>query len=283
MKLLAVTWDVDPIFINIFGIDIAWYGVLWVSAFVVGLMIFGKIVKREKLDPQITDSAFIIMIISTVIGARLGHCLFYDPLTYLANPIEILYFREGGMASHGAAIGLLIGIWIFCRKWKLPYVWMLDRIGIVVASGAVLIRLGNLVNSEVYGTATELPWGFIFVRMGETTPMHPTQIYEALAYFVIFLILGHIYWRTNLSNRRGFMFGLFLVLLFGFRFFIESIKQVQAEFELGMTINMGQILSIPFIVAGLVILGYSLNRPSRAYTNMPLAINSKPQTKSKKR
>lgn len=225
------------------------------------------------------DSAFFTMLISTIIGARLGHCLFYDPVLYLSNPLEILNIRGGGLASHGAAIGLLIGIWIWSHKWKMPYIWMLDRIGIVVAIGGAFIRFGNLLNSEVYGTATELPWGFIFVRAGETMPMHPTQIYEIIAYLITFSVLGHLYWRTKFSDRRGAMFGLFLIMLFGSRFLIESIKNVQSAFEIGWTLNMGQILSIPFIVAGIGFLVYAFTRKAEPYTNLPKPKLDKPNKK----
>lgn len=270
MTLASITWNVDPIFISLGGLEIAYYGLLWVAAFVLGGFIFDKVVRKEGIDPEITSSAFMYTIIATIVGARLGHCLFYDPVHYLSNPIEILYFRDGGMASHGAAIGLLIGIWLFTKKWKVPYIWMLDRIGLVVTTGGALIRIGNLINSEVYGTETALPWGFVFVRAGETMPMHPTQIYEAIAYLVLFAILAHMYWRTNAPDKRGLMFGVFLIGLFGARFLLEYFKQVQVAFEQDMIINMGQILSIPFVVAGIIIVAIAVKNPPRHYTNMPL-------------
>lgn len=269
MNPLVVTWDFDPVFLSIGGVDIAYYGLLWVLAFVLGSYIFRKIVKREGLDTDMVDSAFMYLLIATIIGARLGHCLFYEPATYLANPWQILNLRQGGLASHGAAIGMVVGIILYARKWKIPSIWMFDRVGIVIAIGGALIRMGNLLNSEIYGTETDLPWGFIFVRAQETMPMHPTQIYEALAYTLIFFILMHIYWRTKLSDKRGFMFGVFLVLLFGVRFLIESIKQVQVDWEAALPLNMGQMLSIPFIVAGVWFILRAFNRSAQPYTNMP--------------
>ena len=291
MHPLTITWDVDPIFFSIGSIDIAYYGLMWVLAFTVGYWLFGKVVKREGLDPEMTSSAFITLIIATVIGARLGHVIFYDLRGYLAEPWEILNFRGGGMASHGAALGLLIGIWIFCRKWKVPYIWMLDRVGIVVAIGGAIIRIGNLINSEVYGTPTKLPWGFRFVNDltwkkpledggSASLPVHPTQIYEAFAYMLIFALMWHMYWRTKAYDRRGLMFGIFLILLFGARFLIESIKQVQSAFEIGWKLDMGQILSLPFIAAGMIILIIALRRPLQPYINMPKA---KPAPKSKQK
>lgn len=266
MQIAAITWDVSPIFISLGDLNIAYYGLLWGAAFLMGGYLFTKMVKREKLDIKMVDSAFITMLISTMVGARLGHCLFYEPTAYLAEPWKIITgIREGGLASHGAAIGLLVGIWIWSRKWKMPYVWMLDRIGIVVAIGGAFIRFGNLLNSEVYGTATDLPWGFIFVRAGETMPMHPTQIYEMIAYLITFAVMGHLYWRTQLSDRRGAMFGIFLIMLFGARFIIESIKQPQEAWEQAMALNMGQILSLPFIIAGVIILIIAMRRPLQPY------------------
>lgn len=279
MNTLAVIWDIDPVFISIGGLEIAYYGLLWVAAFVLGGYIFGKMVKSEGLNPDMTDSAFMYMLIATIVGARLGHCFFYEPSYYLSNPLQILNLRAGGLASHGAAVGMVIGILIYSRKWKIPSMWLFDRVGIVVAIGGALIRTGNLLNSEIYGTATDMPWGFIFVRAGETMPMHPTQIYEALAYVLIFFVLMHLYWRTNLANRRGLMFGVFLIMLFGARFVIESIKNVQEAWEAALPLNMGQMLSLPFIVAGVVILLRALNRPPQAYVNMP---QPKKQVKKRK-
>lgn len=278
MTLSAIIWDVNPIFFSIGDFKVAYYGLTWAAAFLMGIWLFGKMSKNEHFDPRMVDSAFIIMFLSTLIGARLGHCFFYDPLYYFSHPLDVLNIREGGLASHGAAVGLLIGIWIFTHKWKVPYVWMLDRIGIVVAIGGAFIRFGNLLNSEIYGTATSLPWGFVFVRDGQTLAMHPTQIYEALAYLVIFAVLCHMYWRTKLPNRRGVMFGSFLIMLFGVRFLIESIKQVQVDFEASMVLNMGQWLSVPFIVAGVIILIWALRRPAQPYV-LPSGDNTTKTTK----
>lgn len=261
-----IIWDVDPVFFKIGSLSVAYYGFMWVLAFVVGAILFRMVVKREGYNLEMVDSALIILIVCTMVGSRLGHCFFYEPAKYLAEPWKIITgIRDGGMASHGAAIGLLIGIWIWARKWKMPYVWMLDRIGIMVAIGGVLIRFGNLLNSEVYGGETDLPWGFVFVRKGETVAKHPTQIYEMIAYTITFLTVAHLYWRTKLSDRRGLLFGVFLVMLFGTRFLIESIKEVQVGFEEGWILNMGQILSIPFIIAGIYFIVRGIKNPPKSY------------------
>lgn len=258
---LVVTWDVNPALFHLGSFEVRYYGVLWAVALGISAYIFHHIMIREGLSDKTFDSVFWFGVISTVLGSRLGHCLFYDPGYYLTHPVEILDIRQGGMASHGAAVGLLIGLWLFSRKNKLPYIWSLDRISIVVAISGVAVRLGNLMNSEIYGTVTSLPWGFIFVRDGETLPKHPTQIYEALCYLVLFVILLWMYYKKDLARRRpGVMFGFFLIILFGTRFLIEFIKNPQVDFEQHMVLNMGQLLSIPFIVAGVVILWRALKQ-----------------------
>lgn len=290
MTPLSIVWDPNPIAFSIGSLEVAWYGISWAAALLIALWIYTRMVKREGLDPRIIDSGFLYGVLATVIGSRLGHCLFYEPQEYLLDPfmsdfpwIKLLDIRGGGMASHGAAVGLLIGLWLFVRKWKLPYIWVLDRVAVMVPIGGALVRLGNLMNSEIYGDPTSLPWGFIFVQNGETVPMHPTQIYEAVAYLAIFLLLAHLYWRTQLAQqKRGVIFGLFLILLFTVRFVIESIKLPQEAWEQNMALNMGQILSLPFIVAGVVILWWAWRRPAQPYTNMPLAENA-PKTNSKNR
>ncbi|MDR0414663.1 MAG: prolipoprotein diacylglyceryl transferase [Prevotellaceae bacterium] len=214
---------------------------------------------------QLLDALTVWAVISTLVGLRLGHCLFYDPIYYLSHPIEILKIWEGGLASHGAAIGVPLGLYFFCRKYKMNYLWLLDRIVVVVALTGFFIRTGNLMNSEIYGIQTSLPWGFIFKYRGEVAPKHPTQIYEALAYLLIFFILLYVYQKkTALLNRKGFLFGAFLVLVFTFRFFVEFIKERQVAFEEGMPLDMGQLLSIPFVLLGVFMLAYSLRQKPKA-------------------
>ncbi len=292
MTPLAVVWDVNPVAFNIFGIDIAWYGVMWSLSLAVGYWLFSRILRHEGLDPRMADSAFFYVIFSTVIGARLGHCLFYEPADYFLHPfmsdfpwIKLLDMRGGGLASHGAALGILVGLWLYCRKWHVPYIWSLDRIGIIVAVTGAMIRFGNLMNSEIYGTATDLPWGFVFVRTGEVVPMHPTQIYEAVAYLLLFGVLAWLFWKTETRNRRGVLFGIFITWLFAARFVIETIKQPQVSFEQGMSLNMGQWLSLPFIVAGIIILVIALQRAPKPYEGMPQPdshLHKRQQKKGKK-
>lgn len=254
MLVNAIVWDVNPEIFSLGQFAVRWYGLLFASGFVFGYFIMGNIFKREKIPPKMLDTLTTYMVVGTVIGARLGHCLFYEPAYYLADPIKILKVWEGGLASHGAAIGILIALWLFVRKAKKPYIWILDRIVIVVALAGFFIRMGNLMNSEIYGVETTLPWGFIFARWGETMPKHPTQIYEGLSYLAIFGLLYMLYLKKGNSIKPGLLFGLFLSILFFMRFIIEFIKESQVGFEDSMALNMGQLLSIPFILMGLYLL-----------------------------
>jgi len=256
MIIDAINWNVNPEIFRIGNFAVRWYGLLFASGFLFGYLIFYKFFKKEGLTVEILDKLTIYMALGTVIGARLGHCLFYEPDYYLSNPVEILKVWKGGLASHGAAIGILIALYLFIRKYKKPFIWILDRIVVVVALGGALIRLGNLMNSEIYGVETNLPWGFVFIRNHEVVPKHPTQIYEALTYFFVFGLLFWIYLKTKGQFRAGTLFGLFLILVFGIRFIIEFIKEKQVPFEEGMVLNMGQLLSIPFVLLGFGILYY---------------------------
>lgn len=257
MILAVIPWDVDPEIFSIGRFAVRWYGLLFASSFLFGYFIFRRIFKNEGLGEDVLDKLTIYMAIGTIAGARIGHCLFYEPAYYLANPLEILAVWHGGLASHGAAIGILLALWLFVRKVNQPYMWILDRIVIVVALAGFFIRTGNLMNSEIYGIETTLPWGFVFLRNGETAPKHPTQIYEALAYLGVFLLLLRLYWRKKGEFTSGILFSLFLILVFAFRFFVEYVKEDQVAFEAGMKLNMGQWLSIPFVITGVVLLWMS--------------------------
>ena len=239
---------------------------LFASGFVFGYLIFFKFFKKEGLTVEMLDKLTIYMALGVVIGARLGHCLFYEPDYYLKNPIEILKVWRGGLASHGAALGILLALYLFIRKYKKSYIWILDRIVVVVALGGAMIRLGNLMNSEIYGIETKLPWGFVFLRNHEIVPKHPTQIYEALTYLIVFGILFRTYLKTDGKFRDGTLFGWFLIMVFGMRFLIEFIKEVQVPFEEGMVLNMGQLLSIPFIIIGIFVLYFYYRKEKKSKT-----------------
>lgn len=267
----AITWNVDPEIFSIGNFSIRWYGLLFASAFLSGYLVFTRYLKTERLSSEMLDQLLIYIAVGTVIGARLGHCLFYEPDYFLKNPLEILKIWKGGLASHGAAIGILLSLWLYVRKYKLSFLWMIDRIVIVVALGGAFIRLGNLFNSEIYGGPTNLPWGIEFVRdklydsiTGELLPTvarHPTQLYEALSYILIFAVLFRFYRKNHTKVRDGFIFGVFMILLFLARFLIEFVKNDQVAFEAGMQFNMGQWLSLPFIVAGILMIVLTRMKP----------------------
>jgi phosphatidylglycerol---prolipoprotein diacylglyceryl transferase len=262
MHLLIVPWDVNPEIFRIGVFAIRWYGLLFASSFLFGYIIMNRIFKNENLGEEVLDRLTIYMAIGTIVGARLGHCLFYEPVYYFHHPLEILMVWHGGLASHGAAIGILIAVGLFAIKENRGYFWVLDRIAIVVALSGFFIRMGNLMNSEIYGVETTVPWGFVFLRNHEVAPKHPTQIYEALAYLIIFVILYRMYWSKKGTHIQGLIISLLCTLVFTARFFIEFLKEVQVPFETGMKIKMGQWLSIPFILLGIIgiFLSLSINK-----------------------
>ncbi len=254
-NLLYITWNPDPEIFRIGSVAVRWYGVLFALGFVFGYLILQRMFRKEGVPLKVLDSLTTYMIIGTLVGARLGHCLFYEPDYYLTHPLKIFAVWEGGLASHGAGIGIIVTLIIFSIVKKRPFLWVIDRIVIIVALAGFLIRMGNLMNSEIFGNTTTIPWGFIFVRASNPTeavdPRHPTQIYEALSYLLIFFYLRWYYYRKNGTPEPGYIFGMFLILVFGIRFFIEFIKEPQVGFEATMTLNMGQWLSIPFVLAGI--------------------------------
>jgi prolipoprotein diacylglyceryl transferase len=217
------------------------------------------------------DSLLVYAAVAGIVGARLGHCLLYEPDYFLKNPLEILKIWKGGLASHGWAIGLLFALWLYNRKFKIPFLWLMDRIVIVVALLAAFIRIGNFFNSEIYGLPTNLPWGVEFVRdklydsvtgaLLPTVPRHPTQFYEALSYLLLFIVSFVFYRKRHMEIRDGFMFSVFMIALFGARFLIEFVKNDQVAFEAGMSFNMGQLLSLPFILAGIGLIIWTKARP----------------------
>ncbi len=238
MIISSIFWNVSPEIVKLGPISLRWYGLLFALGFVLGYLILTKIYKLEKKSQADLEQLSIYVILGTVIGARLGHCLFYDPVYYISNPIEILKVWQGGLASHGAAIGILTSIYMLVKKQKdKSMLWVLDRLVIVVALGGALIRLGNLFNSEIIGRAADVSWAFIFARI-DNVPRHPAQLYESIFYFISFFILYIVYYKTEKKSKQGFIFGLFLLLIFGFRFFVEFLKVEQSAFEKGMILDM---------------------------------------------
>lgn len=263
---LAIHWNADPEIISIGALTLRWYSVLFISGFVLGWFIFKWFCKREKISVKLLDPLLYTLLIGTIIGARLGHCLFYDPSYYLTSEhfLEIFMPWKGGLASHGGTLFLFFALIWFARrygkKYNIDFLWLLDHLAIAVPFAAMFIRLGNLFNSEIYGGPTDLPWGFVFERNGETVPAHPTQLYEALSYALLGLVLLLLYIRRVKGLYRGSYMGIFFVVLFGMRFLIEFVKNDQVAFEAGMPLNMGQLLSIPFILLGIGMIIYSYKK-----------------------
>lgn len=290
MILNYITWDVDPEIFSIGSLSIRWYGLMFAMAFLSGYLVFTKALKIKRLDADMLDQLLIYVAVGVIAGARLGHCLFYEPSYYLSNPIEILKIWKGGLASHGAAVGIVLALWLYVRKHKLSFLWLMDRLVIVVPLAGAFIRIGNLFNSEIYGRPTDLPWAFLFVRdrvidpetglQLPNVPSHPTQIYEALSYLLIFAVLFIFYKKKKDEIRDGLIFGIFLILLFTARFFIEFIKNDQVSFETGMLFNMGQWLSLPFILLGIGLIIYTKRKP-KYFSKTPIPKKSQKNSKKK--
>lgn len=324
--LSFITWDVNPEAFSLFGREIRWYGILWAAGVLCTTMVVQRMYKSEKLPEKWFDSLFLYVLTGLIIGARLGHCLFYEPMEYLSNPVSLIEIWKGGLASHGGAIGMVIGVCLYSLKitgkklnWKhliigavagfivggiagyiinpdnadatlgiaflglsvgacvamlymtyLTSIQTLDKLVVGVAIGATSIRLGNLMNSEIYGGPTDVPWAFRFIQNIEdwkrgaepiySLPSHPTQIYEALTYFCIFLIGLFLFYKTPAKTKSGFILGVSLIGIFLSRFIVEFIKNTQVDYEQAMVLNMGQLLSLPFVVWGVWLVWSAITR-----------------------
>lgn len=264
-SLLTINWNPDPELFNLFGsFLIRYYGLLWV----IGIILACIIVQRQYRDRKISEDKFTPLffycVIGITLGARLGHCIFYDWSYYQNHLIEMIlpikqFPNEGwkwigyrGLASHGGTLGLIIALWLYCRKTKMHYMDVLDMIAVATPICACFIRLANLINSEIIGKPTDMPWAFVFEQI-DMLPRHPAQLYEAIAYFIFFLGMIYLYKKSDHGQKlhRGFFFGLCLTEIFVFRFFVEFLKENQVDFENTMTLNMGQWLSIPFVIIGI--------------------------------
>jgi len=258
INLLYINWNPDPSLFPGWEYSLRWYGILFAMGFVIGYFIVKNMFRREGYSLKMLDQLTTYMVVGTILGSRLGHCLFYEPAYYLSNPLDILKIWEGGLASHGGTLGILAALWFFARKNKVRYLWILDRIAIPAALGGFFIRMGNLMNSEIFGIPTDLPWGFRFLRaydpLQAVDPRHPTQIYEGLSYLLIFIFLMYQYYRKGKKHKEGYYLGVFMIALFAIRFLIEFIKEPQVDIENQMFLNIGQLLSIPFVALGIFLL-----------------------------
>ncbi|MBN1462152.1 MAG: prolipoprotein diacylglyceryl transferase [Paludibacteraceae bacterium] len=287
--LQSIVWDVNPVIVELFGREVRWYGLMWGVGFLIGFELISRIFKNENGGADWADKIFIYMFVGTIIGARLGHCLFYEHWFdwvdsngvlqegYISHPLNLLKVWEGGLSSHGGAFGILVSMYLYNRNvTKKGFIWIFDRLVIPVAFVGACIRFGNLMNSEIYGEPTNLAWGFEFVRdytwhkpIAEGgsggLPVHPTQIYEILYCLVALGVTSFMYWKKRAYERKGLIFGTFLLIIFGTRFLLEFIKNNQESFEQNLLLNMGQILSIPFIIWGCwLIINALKNNPSNS-------------------
>lgn len=264
--LLYIHWNPDLVALHLGGFSLRWYSLCWLLGLLAAFLIVKRLYKEQKIKPELFDPLFIYCFIGILIGSRLGHCLFYEPGYFLSSwrhmvemVLPIRFLADGswrftgyeGLASHGGTIGLIIALWLYVRHTKVNLWRVLDNVAIATPVTACLIRLGNLMNSEIIGKATDVPWAFIFERV-DLTPRHPGQLYEALAYALFFFIGWYLYRKKPERVGTGFFFGLCITLIFTARFFIEFTKDIQEAFEASMLLNMGQLLSLPFIALGLV-------------------------------
>jgi len=263
-----IIWDIDPEIVNLFGFSIRYYGVFFVGGLILSIYILGWIFKKENLPPENIQKLSVYGMIGIMAGARLGHCLFYEPAYYLAHPVEIIlpikFLPDGGfkiigfhgLASHGGALGMIIGVLFYVKKTKHKLIDTIDLVAIVAGIGSGFVRLANLMNSEIIGIPTQKPWAFIFTKI-DNLPRHPAQLYEAIIYFSIFILMFVLYITNREKLKNGFFIGLSMILAFTTRFFIEYIKENQVAFEDGMNYNMGQLLSFPYIITGIGFIVYS--------------------------
>jgi phosphatidylglycerol:prolipoprotein diacylglycerol transferase len=256
-----ITWNISPeaLTLPFFNIPVRWYGIFFALAFLAGTQLMSYFFKKEHKPSKHVDMLTLYVILGAVAGARLGHFIFYNPAKFMEDPMEIILPPYAGLASHGAAIGILTGAWLFCYKYNYGFLWLLDRLAIIVALGGGLIRLGNLMNSEIIGSPSSVPWAFIFTSVDQV-PRHPAQLYEALNCFVLFAVILFIWYKKRDRLKNGFIFSIFLIQIFGFRFLDEFFKENQENFEAHLPMNMGQFLSIPFVILGLVLLWITIQR-----------------------
>ncbi|MBR1627486.1 MAG: prolipoprotein diacylglyceryl transferase [Bacteroidales bacterium] len=284
---LFITWDVSPVICKLGSIEVRWYGILFAGAFIISYLLLKKLFAEDKVSVSYLDKLTLYVFIAVLVGARLGHCLFYD-FSYYSHHITEMFLpikqtADGwkfigyqGLASHGGAIGILIAVWLYQKRTHLPYMWILDRLVIAVCFAGLAIRTGNLFNSEIYGIPTRMPWGFVFVRDYNTVPCHPTQLYEGLSYLVIGLFLYFLLKKKEEKRiHQGVIFSLFLILVFSMRFLIEFIKNDQEAWEENMVLDMGQILSLPFIIAGCVLLYFAIKKDIGRELDLKLLENNK--------
>ena len=246
-------WNTDPVLLSFAGLKIHWYGALFATAIMSGFQVMKWCYQQENRDVASLDNLMMYAVVGIIVGARLGHCFFYDPGYYFAHPLKILAIWEGGLASHGGGLGVILATYFYQRRYKLNFLWLLDRLAIATALFGFFVRMGNFMNSEIIGIPTKVSWAVIFERI-DNLPRHPAQLYEAFSYLAIFLVLFSAYRLSKIKEFSGALLGLFLVLIFTARFFIEFVKVKQAAYSNEWLFSTGQLLSLPFFVAGLALI-----------------------------
>lgn len=271
---MPIIWNVSPVLVNIGPLQLRYYGLMFLIAFLLGLRGMRWICIKEGVNPEKMETLLTYVFIGTLVGARLGHCLFYDPGYYLSNPLEIFKIWHGGLASHGGVTGVILAVLLYSYKNRdIPFLWLADRVAIFTAFSGGFIRIGNLMNSEIIGKPTGSNFGFVFTRVDQVV-RHPTQIYESLTYFTLAFVLLYLYRRFKHKPPTGLLLGIALAVVFLARFLLEFLKENQEAFEKSMVLNMGQLLSIPFFILGIYLAVTSFKKSKEV-------VNTKPQGKKK--
>jgi len=255
-------WDVDPVLLHLGSLQLRWYGLLFVGSFFIGIWVLEWIFKKESKDTKPLDNFLIYAIVGAVVGARLMHCFAYEPEFYLSHPLEILKVYKGGLASHGGMLGVIVAIYLFCKKYNLSFMWMLSRVTIPGAITAAFVRFGNLFNSEILGLPSDKPWAIVFARI-DMIPRHPVQLYEAFSYLLLVAILLYIYKKVSPIFATKILPAVFLTYMFSVRFLLEYTKTRQADYQWDLPLTTGQALSLPFILIGVVWMVIALRSAKR--------------------
>jgi len=253
-------WSMNPVAFSFGSVHVFWYGMLFATAILAGLHFMKWVYRVEGKNVDDLETMFIYIVIGIVVGARLGHCLFYDPSYYLANPMKIFAVWEGGLASHGGGIGVILALYFFAKKFKLNYLWLLDRVAIPTALFGFFVRMGNFMNSEIVGNPSDVSWAVVFTKI-DALPRHPAQLYESFSYLIIFIFLSLLFKYKRSSLKNGTLFSLFLIAIFTVRFLVEFVKVKQADYDTSfLHMSTGQALSVPFLIFGFGLLLWSLKK-----------------------
>ncbi len=263
-------WNVDPVIVSFGPLTVRWYGLLFALGFFVGFQVMTRIYRAEDRQLENLSDLLLYLMVGTILGARLGHVLFYQPHDYFTHPLEILMIWHGGLASHGGFAGVIIALYFYLRKHRdMTFIELSDRLAIACLPAVAMIRVGNFFNSEILGLPSNLPWAIVFARV-DHVPRHPAMLYESAAYFLVFCVMYVAYWRTSIIQFPGRVLGVVLTTCFLARFMIEFVKENQVPFENRMPLNMGQLLSVPFILAGIALIYASYRRSRRPVAPGPV-------------